>query len=108
MLESFTHFFHFRNENHAVWFLMTFTLSMAVIALSIYLRNTLSLLSAGTAFLFVSMAAVKYVIIDNKPSNTFSTDCIWYNALIAMFHYGTYFYVVYKNSRAARVLKNNH
>jgi hypothetical protein len=89
--------FHFRNVNHASWFFGSIGILATVIILIIFLRGKEfswflpPLCLFPTFHLLVSLSAVWRVILLKRPSNAFSIDCVWFNALMAVVYIGIYF-----------------
>lgn len=74
---------HFRNLNHENWFLV----SMVILALLIYVvfrcREARRILWwPAFSHAFVSVEAAKVVFWYKRSSDFYSTDCVWFNALM--------------------------
>ncbi len=78
--------FHFRNFGHEMWFFMSVGVLALMIMVAFFVskqnRTFLLLYPAGFHLTTSIMAVIEVALLKGK-SGLFSTDCVWFNALMA-------------------------
>lgn len=95
MAEFFLQLFIFRNAGHQAWFIISMALFTCILALSAWCKNVRWTGVFYWAVFFhanTSVMAFVVCVLLQRQSYAYSTDCIWFNALMAGVYYGVYRY----------------
>ncbi len=96
MLKTITATLKFRNLGHLAYFLMSigfFFSALLIITSDTELKRNPGIVIIAATHFFVSCLAIKFVIIQKVECEAFSTDCIWYNALLGIGYLAMYFWI---------------
>lgn len=73
----------FRNGNHRAWFWFSSALGSAILACAILWGTREVFVPFASLHLGVSIRAANQCLVRRVPSEIYSVDCIWFNAVIA-------------------------
>ncbi len=74
---------NFRNAGHEFWFYLSWVQLLFYLVLCRLVKHQKPLLFGAACHLFVIIEAITVVLVLKQPSHVFSTDCVWFNGLMA-------------------------
>ena len=78
------HLTTFRNANHRTWFVFSSTFAVATFVCWSLWNTRQACVSFSALHLGVSFRATRQCLVLREPSEVYSVDCIWFNALLGL------------------------